>query len=405
MALSATEGPVLVGFAEALAGPEAVFSLLDDDRHVAAFHRAGRRPPLARASGVALHPIVAPEDDAAAAVAELVALAREIGAIAVMPLDDAAVWLCAEAAAELSCPVVGPTGEQAVVALDKERQLELAVGAGLEVPDTIVSRTPEALLDLDRFPVVLKPALAAVVRDGRLTRGSAVTVADRDSLQRTADAWDATGPRLAQPLLRGIGGGLFGLARPAGGIDAWSAHRRLRMLNPAGSGSSACSTAPVDLVLATNAERFLSAAGWHGLFMVETLRDAEGRNWFMELNGRSWGSMALARRRGLEYPAWALRDALALAREGRSAPLSFPSTSTPDFACRHVGRDLVHLLAVLRGPAQPVADWPSRASTVRAVLRPGSPKCWYNWRDGSRGVFVQDTMDTVVSALRRTVAR
>ena len=40
------------------------------------------------------------------------------------------------------------------------------------------------------------------------------------------------------------------------------------------------------------------------------LRDGEGTAWFMELNGRAWGSMALARRLGHEYPRWAVQAAL-----------------------------------------------------------------------------------------------
>ena len=52
----------------------------------------------------------------------------------------------------------------------------------------------------------------------------------------------------------------------------------------------------------------LSHTQWRGMFMLEFLRAKDGTAWFMELNGRPWGSMALARRSGLEYPAWALRQ-------------------------------------------------------------------------------------------------
>jgi hypothetical protein len=400
MPVSAVGGPILVGFAESLAAPEAVFSLIDGGFSVAAFHRAGRRPALVRSSAVTLHPIVAPEDDASAAVAALVAVARQLGAVAVMPFDDAALWLSAEAAGELPCPVIGPTGPQAALALDKHQQLAAATTAGLDVPETMVCTTPAELLALDRFPAVVKPSLAAVVRDGRLTRGGAQTVADADGLARAAAGWDDTGPRLVQPLLTGVGEGLFGLARRRGDVVAWSAHRRLRMLNPAGSGSSACAAARVDPPLTAPAERFLQTAGWQGMFMIELLRDHAGRAWFMELNGRSWGSMALARRRGLEYPAWAATEVL----DPDGVP-ALPLPALPDLTCRHLGRDLVHLLAVLRGPAEPVADWPPRWRTAREVLRPARATSWYNWRRDARGVFVQDTVDTVVSALRRAAAR
>ena len=72
--------------------------------------------------------MTAPEQDLEAAAAEVRALARRGDVGAVMPLDDAAVRICA-AGLGGAAPVVGPTGEQAV-ALDKRRQLELAAEAG-----------------------------------------------------------------------------------------------------------------------------------------------------------------------------------------------------------------------------------------------------------------------------------
>lgn len=76
------------------------------------------------------------------------------------------------------------------------------------------------------------------------------------------------------------------------------------MMNPHGSGSSACVSFPVAEDLKLAIERFTRATGWLGIFMIEFLRDQSGIPWFVELNGRSWGSMALSRRQGLEYPAW-----------------------------------------------------------------------------------------------------
>ncbi len=106
-----------------------------------------------------------------------------------------------------------------------------------------------------------------------------------------------------QRWVSGAGAGVFGIA-DENGIHNLSAHRRVRMMNPAGSGSSACASTPVPQELVGPIERMLAEAGWRGLFMVELLRAGE-EWWFMELNGRPWGSMALARRLGYEYPAWA----------------------------------------------------------------------------------------------------
>ena len=202
-------------------------------------------------------------------------------------------------------------------------------------------------------------------------------------------------PLLAQPLLSGVGEGLFGLAGPDG-LMALSAHRRIRMMNPQGSGSSACISIAVDPELSRGAERMLSDTNWRGMFMLEFLRASDGTAWFMELNGRAWGSMALARRAGLEYPAWALRRL----KDNRFEPTL--AVSGNGRACRHLGRELVHLMMVIRGPKSVGAtEWPSRWRTVRDVLRFSRNEHRYNWRPGDRGVFVEDTVRTVANQISR----
>ena len=387
MALS--ERPaVLIGFAEALAGPETAWSLLDAGNRVVAFTRRGRRPALRRCREVELVSVTPPERDLETAAAEVRALAWREDIGAVMPLDDAAVSICSDGLGG-AAPVLGPTGEQAEVALDKRRQLELAAEAGFRIPPTIEVTTEAEALALDAFPLVLKPALAVTELDGRLIRGSGVVCADREELERAVARWQGRQPLLAQAHLLGVGEGLFGLA-DGDRIRAWSAHRRVRMMNPQGSGSSACVSIPVDENLRRLAERLVGEARWSGLFMVELLRDRAGYAWFMELNGRPWGSMALARRLGLEYPAWAHRQLL---EPGFEPP--FPARNG-EIRVRHLGREVVHLLMVLRGPrSRALTDWPSRLGTLLDVASVRRGDRWYNWRRGSPGLFVADAVGTV----------
>ena len=387
--------PVLIGFAEALAAPEAAWSLVDDGFEVLAFTRRGARPALRRSRRVRLVEITAPEQDAAQAARELSAAVALERPCAVLPLDDASLWLADRALAGTGATIAGATGEQARLALDKSLQLAAARDAGLVVPWTRSIDSAADLPDIDEFPVVLKPALALEEHDGRVARGPARVCADRQELEAAARSLRPGRPMLAQPLIAGTGEGLFGLAGPDG-VLAWSAHRRVRMMNPQGSGSSACRAVAVDPQLAAAAERMLLEAGWQGLFMIELLRDEAGRAWFMELNGRAWGSMALARRGGLEYPAWAVRQAL----EPGFEP---PATAARDTGtCRHLGRDLVHLLMVLRGPrSAALTRWPSRWSTVRDVLRFSRHDHWYNWRRGEAALFFDDAVTTVTRTLRR----
>jgi hypothetical protein len=134
--------------------------------------------------------------------------------------------------------------------------------------------------------------------------------------------------------------------------------------------------------------------------MLEFLRDRDGTAWFMELNGRAWGSLALARRLGLEYPAWAARDALGIA-----PPPAAPANGRP-VVCRHLGRELLHLASVARGPrSDALVDWPSRRRALRDVARVRRCERWYNWSARRPAVFVDDTLQTVLEPLLRRIGR
>ncbi len=380
---------VLIGFADALAAIESAWCLADHGFEVCAFTRSGTRPALERSGLVRVLPITAPEQDAPRSVAELSALIRDLRPAAVLPLDDHAVWLTDQYAQQPGAdqPVIaGPTGKLAAIALDKREQLLLAATAGFAVPgsaDAAAERPP------GDGPWMVKPALAVQLRDGRLRRPAGRIATTPSQVREVAAA--IGGPAIAQPMIQGTGEGVFGLATAAG-IAAVSAHQRVRMMNPRGSGSSACRSVPLAADLKDPVREFLSGCEWRGLFMVEMLRDAAGQPWFMELNGRTWGSMALARHRGLGYPGWAVRAAL----DSEFAP-PYPGLAevqAPHVTARHLGREIVHLGMVLARGGAP------RIATVRDVLIPHRGERWYNWRPGEPAVFAADTWNTVRGQLR-----
>ena len=161
-------------------------------------------------------------------------------------------------------------------------------------------------------------------------------------------------------------------------------------MNPAGSGSSAAASEIPDEDLVRRTRLMLAQVGWDGLFMVELLEDADGTNWFMELNGRAWGSLALTRRQGFEFAAWAVGQTL-----DRSFLPRAPA-SPPSITCRHLGREILHLLFVFRGSrVSAVPDWPTRRDAIRGVCQLSRDDRWYNWRTDERGFFVLDTLRTV----------
>ncbi|HEX8744817.1 MAG TPA: hypothetical protein VF712_16955 [Thermoleophilaceae bacterium] len=394
--MALTGSRVLIGFAEALSAPEVAWSLAGAGHEVHALTRRGARPPLRRCRSVRLHAVEAPEHDLERALADVGALLGTLRPDVAMPLDDAAVWLFSEL--PLEAVLAGPAGPRAELALDKRLQMRAAAAAGLRVPPTRICERPEDALGepLD-YPVMLKPA-HAIRRDGnRLGVGPRVACADAAELARAAGLYRDGAPFLVQPYVPGVGEGLFGYAR-GGEVLHWSAHRRVRMMSPQGSGSSACVSIAVDEELRAAAAAMLGAAGWDGLFMVELLRDGSGVPWFVELNGRSWGSMALARRLGFEYPAWAVASALG---EGVAAP---PPPPAEPVVCRHLGRELVHLLIVMRGrPSEALTLWPSRRRTLREVLTFRRRDRWYNLEPGRAALFVDDTLTTVGKEIARVV--
>jgi biotin carboxylase len=384
---------VLIGFADALAAIESAWCLADDGFEVYVFARAGTRPALARSKAVRIVDITPPERDACRSVADLIAVVRELNPDAVLPLDDHAVWLCNQAAQRSASAmsgtavVAGPTGQLATLALDKRQQFRLAHATGFAVPPSCDASGESPA---GKGPWIVKPALAIELRDGCLHRSVGRAATTLSQVREVAVA--IGGPAVVQPMIEGVGEGVFGLAISSG-VTVLSAHRRIRMMNPRGSGSSACRSVPVAADLVNPVRDFIAASGWRGLFMVEVLRDRDSRPWFMELNGRAWGSMALARRRGYEYPAWAVRAAL----NPTFVPPDPPSVAqeVSDVTARHLGREIVHLGMVLTRGGAP------RLGTIRAVVIPRRGERWYNWRHDEPKVFAADTWSTVRTQLAR----
>jgi hypothetical protein len=131
--------------------------------------------------------------------------------------------------------------------------------------------------------------------------------------------------------------------------------------------------------------------------MFEFLRSADGRALFVEFNGRAWGSMALARRQGFEYPAWAVQLAL-----GQAATVPASAMLREGLVCRNLGRELMHLLFVLRGrQSRALRSWPSFASALRDVALPQRGGSFYNWRRNDWRVFASDCYYTLSRHLRK----
>lgn len=381
---------ILIGFGEALSAPEVAWDLLDHGFKVTAFIRRGCSPPLRRIKEIKLIEVTPPEKDAWETVDQVKRAIEDTGAKTILPLDDTTVWLFDKVSNRIRIPVAGATGETARLALDKRVQLDTARDAGFNIPKTEYIDEGHEFLKIKQLPVVIKPAAAIAEINGKLVKGPIFFCIEKEDLKRAANKFNYDGPMIVQPVLKGIGEGIFGLNGPDG-VNNWSAHRRIRMMNPLGSGSSACQYLGITDQPIQAAERMLKKINWPGMFMIELLRDSSDQLWFMELNGRSWGSMALAIRMGLNYPTWTVMQTLD------------PSFKPPDTSfgnpvvCRHLGREIIHVLAVLKGKkTYKLMPNYSRMRTILEVCRYNRNEEWYNWRSDNSALFWEDTIKTVL---------
>ena len=400
--MNAARKPVVVIlFAEALAAPEVAWSLVDAGFRVVSVCRSGRRSALRHSRYVVCHDVCQPEVDLQRTLEEVRELlsAEQVSnsdPALLFPLDDTAVWLCNELKERnliIDWTIVGPDRAMTKVALDKDLQTGLARESGFNVPMTATAETASAVrafVAQAGFPVILKPRDCVPVREGHKIACGKWICANPIELDAALAKWGESVPLLLQKFVVGVGEGIFGLATP-NGVRAWSAHRRIRMMNPQGSGSSACVSRAVADDLKQKVETLIRRAGWRGLFMVELLRDHSDAVWFVELNGRPWGSIALARRQGLEYPAWSAELAL-----DEHSTAGMQTKPLPGLVCRNIGREFMHLLFVLRGPrSTALCEWPSLWKSFADVLRLRSTDTFYNWRRDDVSVFFADSYYTI----------
>lgn len=284
---------------------------------------------------------------------------------------------------------LGPGPDAARVAFDKWAQIQNAAEAGFKVPATLRSATIDDVRDV-QLPFFLKPRFACEVEQGpdrrRIAKRPSRLIEDIDDYHSIVNRYDDHDFLLQQPIY-GRGEGYFGI-RWDDTIYNPSAHSRVRMIDPHGSGSSACASREPTSAEADISNAMLDLIDWQGVFMIETLVDQNGERWFVELNGRSWGSLALARRLGFEYPGW-----LACASNGEDIP-SVSIKKPGNIVVRHLGRDILHFLAVVRGPKTSKAgeNWPKLLPTLLGVFVPVRPSMYYNYSSNHSFFFIKESI-------------
>lgn len=211
------------------------------------------------------------------------------------------------------CHILTPRAEALRNVIDKRLTLKAAERAGLLVPQTWQPEADEdfpAHIAAMPYPLVAKwanpPEVIPLLEQGGVEWIKAEYIHDAEALHALLERYRPVGRwPLIQQYCGGVGVGQM-LFMADGQASLRFQHRRLHEWPPEGGVSTLCRAEPADRHRAQMAlsERLLHALDWSGPAMVEYRYEAaQDRYWLMEVNGRFWGSLPLARHCGAHF-AW-----------------------------------------------------------------------------------------------------
>jgi predicted ATP-grasp superfamily ATP-dependent carboligase len=329
-------------------------------------------------------PAEAPEQ----AVAVLLRAARELSVDLIVPVTDEIILPLSETRAHFAgvCRLALPGAQALATALDKRATLELAEGLDIPVPRTaLVANTDEALAAAEDigWPVVLKPQSSRVYRreqdpktgeQGKVAAFGVSYAAGPETLTTQVGRLEGRSGVLVQEYCTGTGIGIELLMDRGRPLAAFQ-HRRVREVPITGGASSYRDSVPLDPVLLDHAVRLLGALDWTGLAMVEFKAGNAGHT-LMEVNGRIWGSLPLAVKAGMDFPA-RLVD---LCLNGSSnARVRLDTAYEVGVRSRNLELETMWIGSALRrGRRYPFLEAPSRREALRVALRLLNPADGYD---------------------------
>ena len=262
-----------------------------------------------------------------------------------------------------------PEPEPLARAADKLATLELARALGVPTPRTSVVETlPEALGAASElgWPVVLKPQSSRLYEAGHGVEAFGVSyAADARGLDREFAHFDGRCPVLVQEYRPGEAHGVELLLADGRPLAAFQ-HRRLHEVPITGGASSFRESVALSAGLYAHAVTLLEALRWTGLAMVE-FKVGEDGPWLMEINGRIWGSLPLAVKSGMDFPAMLAELYLG----GRPTANGRPATEyRMGVRSRNLELEIVWIGSTLRGNRRyPFLPVPRRSEALVAAAR------------------------------------
>lgn len=311
-------------------------------------------------------PLRAPEE----MVQTLLDAASRLAVDVVVPVTDEVILPLAAARRRFEgvARLALPEPEALARAADKVATLELARELGIPVPKTLVVRTGEEAAAAARelaWPIVVKPQVSKRYRGGEGIEAFHVRYADTpDRLRAAVAELEGRCAALLQAYVEGAGVGVELLACDGESLAAFQ-HRRLHEVPVSGGASALRESVPLDPLLLEYSTRLMRALRWHGLAMVEFKLGPKGPA-LMEVNGRVWGSLPLAVKSGVDFPALLL-DVL-LSGSARAAGLD--GVYRTGVRSRNLQLEVLWILSVLRGDSRyPFLPRPPRRAALSAAAR------------------------------------
>lgn len=330
-----------------------------------------------------------PAEDADAAIEELWQAARRLDVDLIIPVTDEIILPLSTVRDRFApvCRLALPDAAALAVTSNKWATLSLAERLAIPIPRTILAHSVDEAVSQTTFgwPVVVKPESSRTYGDGSV-KGFTVAYANSpDELARQMEVLAGRCPALIQEYCPGDGHGVE-LLLDGGSVIAAFQHHRLHEVPITGGASSWRESVPLDPELFSYSARILAELSWTGLAMVEFKVGARGPQ-LMEINGRVWGSLPLAVRSGMDFPA-RLADLYL-------APTS-PIPAAPDTSyvlgrrCRNLELEVAWIASALAGRRRyPFLPAPTRRQGIVAAVRLANPAGAYDilsLRDPQPGV-------------------
>ena len=331
-------------------------------------HAIGSRRSIGRASRYCRGFTERPD----AAIADwLPDLIAATGARALLAVSESDLIDLAALPAEVNgCAILTPRAEPLGIVLDKAETLRRAAAIGIATPPTW---QPSADDDVAAhavrrsWPAVAKwpnpPAILPLLEQAGLAFVKAEFLHDADALLAMTRRYRPLGQwPLVQSYCAGVGIGQMVFMDRGEAVLRFQ-HRRVREWPPEGGTSTCCAAEPLDRHAGQmeKSVALLRLIGWQGPAMVEYRYDARtGTYWLMEVNGRFWGSLPLARHCRARF-AW---EAYRRAVLGDARPAPPPRAGR---SARYMVPDTRRLLRVLLG-AGAIADPTFRVRRWRELL-------------------------------------